>query len=522
MYKVLIVDDEKIVRLAIQSMIRWEENRLEFAGSAGNGAEALELFHRIDLDIVITDLKMPVMDGLELIKRLKQENYRGEILVLSNYNDFELVREAMKYGAHDYILKVTVGSNNFADIMKEIVAKLDKKRRGGGERRIADSRDENRVAFLTGILKNGNFNGIDDPKDTMELQNGGCIQTYLVCCEDENAKEKSTAEILNTILQDFQSRMDYRLAIPLDEKRSILVLHYSGREKEPEAAEPGFVAERLKQLIKIYYNMDINIVYGINIRSFSALLNELQNCISAMYLFFYADYRKNNLSNTVRMTEDESTMESLVPKTVQQIAEGLTSFDRNAVRRAIQDLIHVSRASNLNPVLLKKTIKTVARMVGKRMARVSEEWAQEANAHHEYGDDILEATTDEGLLSRIDVALESAAIQIKNGKPYRKEIMSSIGFIEQHIASHITVLQIAEHVNMTETYISKLFRSETGRSIIDYINYCKMKKAYELLSGGDCLIKEAADAVGIDNPFYFSRLFKKYYGKNPSSIKKTS
>src|SRR5690349_16006765 len=105
MYRVLIVDDESFILDGLKVIIDWEEYGLEIAGQSSNGVKALELIKQSGFHILITDIKMPYMDGIELIKKIRQEEINIKIIILSGYDDFEYVREAAKHGIENYLLK---------------------------------------------------------------------------------------------------------------------------------------------------------------------------------------------------------------------------------------------------------------------------------------------------------------------------------------------------------------------------------------------------------------------------------
>lgn len=108
MYQVLLIDDEPIIQLGIRKMIPWDDTQYQLCGTAPNGKEALAFVRNYPVDMIITDLKMPIMDGITLIRALKTEQINIPVLVLSNYSDFDLIREALLEGAIDYLLKVNL------------------------------------------------------------------------------------------------------------------------------------------------------------------------------------------------------------------------------------------------------------------------------------------------------------------------------------------------------------------------------------------------------------------------------
>lgn len=127
MYQVLIVDDEPIVKIALRSMIDWESLGFHICATASNGEEALEMAERFHPDLVICDLKMPVMDGIDLIKAAKDKKMDCEFLVISNYEDFNYVRTALVLGASDYILKVSISPEELTSQLQKVKTKLEDK-----------------------------------------------------------------------------------------------------------------------------------------------------------------------------------------------------------------------------------------------------------------------------------------------------------------------------------------------------------------------------------------------------------
>lgn len=118
MYNLLLVDDEPLIKVAFQSAVEWGKNGFLLAATASNGQEALHIVETQHIDAVITDLKMPGMDGLALIHELKKRSFIGPILVLSNYSDFDSVRTALTDGAYDYFLKINMNGESIGEHLK--------------------------------------------------------------------------------------------------------------------------------------------------------------------------------------------------------------------------------------------------------------------------------------------------------------------------------------------------------------------------------------------------------------------
>lgn len=125
MYKVLIVDDENLVRVAFRTIVDYEKYGFTICGTASDGIEALKICEKENPDVIITDIKMPHMDGIHLIEQLKQRGFPGQIILISNYDDFELVRQGLVMGVTDYLLKLTIGPEQMIELLVKIKKTLD-------------------------------------------------------------------------------------------------------------------------------------------------------------------------------------------------------------------------------------------------------------------------------------------------------------------------------------------------------------------------------------------------------------
>jgi two-component system response regulator YesN len=521
----LIVDDEKIVKLAIKSMIKWGDSGFELAGTASDGVKALQLCEKNKPDIIITDLKMPHMDGIEFIKRLKQMNYDGEILVLSNYNDFDLVREAMKYGAYDYILKVTVKSDDFMRVLDEIKDKLEKKR---GYEKVVQSSEKNldyqRNEFIKTILTGDEEELLKKSQEiphNLKPDFNDCLQSFIVTSKDREAIKKTgqgLGEIIRNIAGNIFSVYNWYSVVEY-EMNMVFILINSGRNPGLMSAKDA--ADRIIELANMYFNVKIGIVYRDASGKNASVVNEIIKCRKASELLFYDKFHENSLSGNVVPVNDEKQGRELALLISEEIYSNMVIGETQEVIKSFDNILDVCAQSLLNPYRLKKLIKKILRDVEKRLINngyCSEEVFDEYNNDE---DVIFSAPTESTLRTALKSMVEIAAGRIMSvsERACRKEVREALRYIDENITHKITVPQIAKKVNLTDTYLCKVFKTDVGKSIIDYINELKMKKAYELLVSKDYLIKEAAAAVGIDDQFYFNRLFKKYFGVTPKEVK---
>jgi len=386
MYRVLFADDEPIMRIAFRKMMEEGSARFALAAVVANGAEALHYIGENPVDIVVTDLKMPVMDGLALIEALKASGFAGAILVLSNYNDFELVRTALTRGASDYVLKQSIDAEKLLRQLNTMAQSIAAQ--AAGDRNPALPRANTSPKELRGLYEGG---GTFRPCLLSVRQNGA--QSAL------DSLERVIA-VLEQVLGDSSA-----LISGIAEDKALLLLPH-----ELPRAE-----DKLRQAVR-------------GIRT---------------YL---------NLSADVLIAPPASSPE-----------------------QAQQYCAECVRASDPPPSPEEPPVRAM--------------------------EEVLFA-------------------HLPQFKRYKKEVCDALLFIHFHFAEKISLDDVAKAVSLNRDYLCRLFRQETGEPMFRYINDLRMQKAARLIGEGYTYMRGVAADVGIDDQFYFARVFKKYHGVPPSEYGK--
>ncbi|MDQ8738474.1 response regulator [Paenibacillus sp. LHD-38] len=387
--KVILVDDELLVRLGIKSLIDWDKHDFEFIGDASDGEKALELMEYKVPDILLTDIVMPRMNGLELIEIVRKRYPDTLIIVLSSHNEFEYVRKAMKLGVEDYLLKTSMKPAELLDLLIEAASKI--KGRQGKQASQTDQSDtpEARIDAVTRQLQMLLLN--DDLPDVVDMKNLRQVSVLFVLHVRhvrEGGAELSALQLLKHLIEsELQPILDSRpIAVG---NREIVVLLALPEDKLPE----------LDMLIS-----------------------------------------------------------SLISASSQLLGISL-------------------RAEASGPIL---------------------EWEEIRSRY---------LKTKEKL---IDQGVHETA---------RDDIRKLLDYIRANYTQDISLKHAAEMINMSESYLSTIFKKETGSGITDWINSLRIEQAAAYLVDTNLPSYLIAEQVGYENINYFGRLFKKIKGVSPQKYR---
>ena len=507
---VLVVDDEEPIREELK-MFDWEANGAILMGTASNGYEALDFCRDYTPDVVITDITMPKMDGIELSRKLKQEFPQIQIIVLTAYSEFQFAKEAIKIGALDYLVKVMVED-------EAITNALDKARKVIIRENIylKNSRTQLRwdlSEVLTELMK-ADTNKSDQV--FLELESVGVFVEFpyhisKLCINATMEDLLFIDRIIQSSLSSLENNKDQPFMwIPIKAgEYCIFFKDQTRNHKELKRRLEGIIPKLEKELVEqlFYISSEIN-VYGLISRSITnkkELFSELKSINQRNNYGFYDNLAKISLIEDISF---QSLNEELVKEIEEKMNESWPSIPY--LQPFLHDVFYQWCSNNeIHPDEVKGLL------VKWRM-----EWLKQIGVENKEIDKnqlILRATT----LSRaITLLIDELSQKVSSNDRYRIEIINAIKIVKREIAKPISLSFIAEKVGLSANYLSRLFREETGKSFNEFVTNYRIDMAIKLLQTTNLKVYEVAEQVGIPSYRYFSVLFRKSTGLTPKEFRK--
>lgn len=528
MKRVMIVDDEVLVRLGIQSLIKWENYGYQIVCDASDGEEALQKIRQYQPDIVLTDLKMSPVDGFELISECREKYPHIQFIVLSSYNDFDNVRNAMKMGAFDYVFKLTVKPEELLKIMDEATSS------GKGTDTIQETtalaernlevikrglfkRILNSETFLKKYLEelmrlplSVNFDHpfhilsitIDDFK--VVRKKGDFMDLELLIFTMENI----LSELFNRHhrAEVFQyGEYDFAVAVNLEENQDHKTF-ITAMEKEF-----GIFLSCARQ----YYGLEVSGALSRECTGIKGLKEAIAQNRGTLNMRFFSEPGK--LHPYERSVKEEAVLPAEFHSSV--LERLAAEHDFFGMRKFLEDLFEfLKEKSRWEPeeirYLLRKAYGTLAASFARSRADI--DLFLDKN-----GINMEASINDYTYLEKIRQSVLELLEQYKkeyesnSGRILRKEVAEAKSFVRSHMKEELQVAEIAAMVNMSGSYFSHVFKKEEGISFLEYVYRVRMEHARYLLESSDLKVNEIADEVGIFNPNYFSTQFKKSVGQSP-------
>ena len=518
MYKLLIVDDENLVRVAFRTMVDYEQYGFTVCGTAADGQEALEVCTKEDPDLIITDIKMPRMDGITLIEQLNQEGFTGKIVLISNYDDFDLVRQGMVLGAQDYLLKLTITTQEYTAMLTRMKQALDETMRRRRQDELAQTaldqlarqRQTDFWQKLLGAL------AIDEKDIPAALFGAGPLNLYLIQVVQYGrvmaVSSQQDMELLNYALLNVAAELlgpEILCQGPVASGQYFVV----SRARAGQAMQHAFLAQKLCTALTQYLNVTVAVFYEPAIESPAGLLAVLDHRAGLYDRLFYVQSSTPFLLSGLKPW---GGWDVNIPQFTGLLCEKLRCGDLPGALGAVDEQLAACGAANASKgEVLHKWAAVLLRLHERTEGFLPPGAAQTPGS-------LNEADTIGQLRETLHELLQQTANALRpdNSGAGAHEVERVLQYIQSHIGEKISLAQLAQHVNFNETYLCTVFRARTGTSIVNYINQTKMEKAAEQLLGADVLLKNLAAELGFSDQFYFNKMFRKYYGMSPTEYRK--
>lgn len=533
MFTVAIIDDEALVRIGLKSMIDWEANECQVVAEASNGQQGLEIIKKYKPDIVITDIKMPVMDGIEMLQALDSRK-ESKFIVLSSYEEFNLVRQAMKLGAIEYLIKLELEpetlSNAILQARKIIMCEHEEtKRQGTLERQVRINKPVMREEFFRKLVGNlfVDRKELEENLDLLEIElnEAALMCIFIKVYEMENIAEFgkediqlfdfSVVNIVDEILND--AFKGYVFKWGQGEYAAVLSynISWSGELLNNKLAQ---AMERLIQMLKQYFNISVSIGISDRYTGFKelgkAFLQSNQAVESGFFKGFgsYVFYSECDSSDQTEETIEISEIKSGLKKAIEL-------SDTKEIRGIFGDVIQLLSREKVT----KQKVYDVCCHLAYLVSSLYDE--ESIKSVMGYEDSLFTEIQRQNSLPDIGNWLERfgdclcTILENNNDKNNNNRlIVKAKKYINDHIKEDIKLNDLAANLAISPGYLSTLFKQVTGKNFIDYTTEVKIEYAKQLLRESNLKIYQVSDLMGYENAYYFSRVFRKVTGMTPSEF----
>lgn len=539
MWKIAIVDDERQVLKGMKGAIPWDELGAQWVGEALNGEDGLQMITDVQPDIVITDLYMPVMSGIEMIEQLRKQGFQGKIIILSGYSDFEHARQALRFGVSDYISK-PISLPTLKTILSKVIQELEEEEK----KRIVIGELEFKMRLYEPFVEKEWVRSVAvGTLDELYRENGRIpppyrywlerkhfavgielIRDQRVSClslSDWNLFRFAVSNIACEVAHKFFPDMEYT---ELHSTRALLIIHPDVHCLE----QIEQVEHQLEQLgAKIIHNIGsyLKLVARIGIGGIKDTWTQISD--STEEAFRAMDDRALQIAPAceVYMYRENNKFQQgathLFPvKFCYKLATAIkSSQESEAQQLVVSYMTQMKKQNNISQRALQ--------MLG------SELWGVITYSLYEAGQELDDLFNHDEIVKEIDSLLGLEQLQHwltdkitqifnsrqwKGNSKHRQIVEFITSYIHDHYADELTLTELSEKVFISRNHLAIIFKNFTGETFNNYLTKVRIEKARELLLERNMLVYEVAERVGYKNIPYFSTLFKKITGMNPTEL----
>lgn len=532
MWKILIIDDDFQVLEGMKKAIPWESIDAELVGEASDGVEGLEMVTRTQPDIVITDIYMPVMNGLEMIEKLRETNFPGELIILSGYADFQYARQALRLQVSDYLSKpVTIEELGavLAKVIKELETKeLKKIEQEEVKRRLMMYEPFVQQEWLKSVIT-GTFNksiaeeSIQLSEQSYWLQRNhlvmgiellSTVRTANLSLIDWNLFRFALANIIREILAEDWPESNF---IELHSHHAAIMFHVDHSSGTDDALRRiQLIGERITDCILTYLRLTIRLGLGKMKESWQEISDSTEEA-------FLDLLQQTSTPPPGTLSSAPSDLAIRPIKFYQELAEAIVySKEETAVQIVEAYINRLQTMTSITPAYLQYLCTELWTIFAYSLYSVGT-LLDDLFPENTLQPEIIQVQTPEQLQQwlRGKIHIIATSRHWNENSKHKEAVDFMIQYAHDHYAEEISLEDMSKQLYLSRNYLNQIFKKATGETFTNYVIQVRIKKAQALLAEGKYLIYEISEKVGYKNVPYFSSIFKKYTGISPSEVSKS-
>ena len=525
-YSVLLVDDEEDVIQIIMKKMDWESMGFQIAGYAHNGVEALEMAEELQPDVVMTDIKMPYMDGLTLSRKLKELYRTDKIIIFSGFDEFEYAKEAIQIEVEEYILK-PIDAGNLKEVFGRIREKIDREM---DEKRNVDKLKKYYMESLP-ILQENFYTSLIDGRIPE-----GKVDKYLSNYQISLTGPYYVVSILHVSTSDIPQNMNpFLLGVSvkklaeehMEEEWKSRILMYLGDilvitqlEAQEQITEFTDFMDQFCRLAKHVCEATVTAGIGYVCDNLLDIRLSWQGARSAVsYRVIYGNARAINIAEIDPMKNgDERWEEQEIQKILKRIRMGSREELETEISHCIRRFVQNGTTMQKYQIFIMGLLTEIFRFCSNNQLDSTEFYGEKGETFER----CMQMESPEELehwLLKICEKLQKTVQQERQAST-KSFVSRAVEYVQEHYNDrNITVESVCRELGVSAAYFSTIFKKETGKTFISFLTDYRMEKAVELLMTTSDKTYIIAEKVGYADPNYFSYAFKKQYSMSPSKYR---
>lgn len=512
MYNILVADDESIIREGIKCLFDYEHLGFSIIDEAANGDDAYEKILRVQPDVVLMDIRMPGMSGLDVINKAREQGFLGKVIIISSYTDFKYAQEAIRYGVQYYLTK-PIDEDELESILRTFKEDFDK------ERRATDTSKHYKHKAHDSIV-NDIILGLGDLSllnlSDMHLQ----ADVYQVAITEKFSLDSQDASY------DFADLL--RVTNHDNNSFDIISLEY----KDVVLLKGTFAIQKFNDFLERYQRENrpqknspldsLFITYGRCVNSLEDVPQSYQDAYQLLHRRFFCDQEQHTIGYEDLPAFENNTAildDALLNESTNALLNYIQAFNRNMVASTLKDL--QDRLYNAAD-----SIESIKLFLADLYLRIKE------RMNHLYPNNTIPFSSNADIIRTIEqkhflyeiilfFTEQFELIMAATGTSNRDSVLDDIlHYINHNYATNITLENIAPLFGYNSSYLGKIFSKKMGENFNSYVDHIRIEHSKELLLNDDLKVYTIAEKVGYRNVDYFHIKFKKYVGQSPAEYRK--